>query len=101
MNSIKSSPHLNSPGNTTLITVRFANGKAKGKSMLIYWVHEIMLKNNKKLAQEIQDEIFRKMTADKKIQLAFAMSSFCLKLNHLNGRNKSIKTSYSNNSSSR
>lgn len=56
-----------------------------------------MSKFNKKTVQEIQDEIFRKMTPDKKIQLAFAMGSFCLKLNNLNGRNKPIKTSYSSN----
>lgn len=51
-----------------------------------------------KSAQEIQDEIFRKMSADKKIKLTFAMSNFCLKLNNLNGRNKSVKTPYSSNS---
>ncbi len=56
-----------------------------------------MEKVKKNSAQEIQDEIFRKMPADKKIKLTFAMSNFCLKLNDLNGRNKSIKTSYPSN----
>lgn len=43
----------------------------------------------KKSAQEIQDEIFRKMSAERKISLASDFSMFCLKLNRLNGRNKS------------
>lgn len=42
-----------------------------------------------KSAQDQQDEIFRKMSAGKKINLASDLSMFCLKLNHLNGRNKS------------
>ncbi|OGD30045.1 hypothetical protein A3J02_01030 [Candidatus Azambacteria bacterium RIFCSPLOWO2_02_FULL_46_11] len=44
-------------------------------------------------AQEIQDEIFRKMPADRKIKLASELTMFCLKLNHLNGNYKSGKTS--------
>ncbi len=45
-------------------------------------------------AQKKQDEIFRKMSADKKIKLASALSMFCLKLNTLNARNnQSSKTS--------
>lgn len=51
----------------------------------------------RKSAQDIQDEIFRKMPADKKIRLTFAVSSFCLKLNNLNGRNKPIQASYPSN----
>lgn len=56
-----------------------------------------MSKKNKKTAQDIQDDIFREMTPDKKIKLTFAMSNFCLKLNNLNGRNKSIQTSHPGN----
>ncbi len=37
-----------------------------------------------KSAQEIQDNIFCKMSAEKKIRLASEFSSFCLKLNKLN-----------------
>jgi hypothetical protein len=40
----------------------------------------------KKTAKEIQDEIFRKMPADKKIKLASELTMFCLKLNRLNDR---------------
>lgn len=46
------------------------------------------MKKNKS-AQDRQDEIFRKMSADKKINLASDLSMFCLKLNRLNGNNKS------------
>ena len=42
----------------------------------------------KKTAQDIQDGIFRKMPADKKIKLASDLTMFCLKLNRLNGFNK-------------
>ena len=42
--------------------------------------------------QDIQDEIFRKMPADKKLRLVFELSSFCLKLNSLNGNIKPRKT---------
>ncbi|MEK9174508.1 MAG: hypothetical protein AAB725_00880 [Patescibacteria group bacterium] len=46
----------------------------------------------KKTAQDIQDEIFRRMTADKKVKLASALAMFCLSLNRLNDRrNKSGK----------
>ena len=58
---------------------------------------EIMKKENvrtNKRAQEIQDEIFRKMSADRKIKLSSELTSFCLKLNSLNGNNKPRKTSY-------
>lgn len=48
----------------------------------------------KKTAQEIQDEIFRKMPVEKKIRLASELTSFCLKLNSLNGNIKPRKTSY-------
>lgn len=51
----------------------------------------------KKNPGEIQDEIFRKMSAEKKIRLVFDLSSFCLKLNSLNGNIKSGKTSYTDN----
>ncbi len=40
-----------------------------------------------KTTQEIQDEIFRKMSADKKIKLASEISMFCLELNKL-GKNE-------------
>lgn len=48
-----------------------------------------------KTAQEIQDDIFKKMSADRKIKLALDLSKFCLKLNKLNGNRK---TPYQNNS---
>jgi len=35
-------------------------------------------------AQEIQDDIFRKMSADEKIQVASRLTMFCLELNSLN-----------------
>ena len=58
------------------------------------------MKNNnlkiEKKPEEIQDEIFRKMPANKKIRLVFGLSSFCLKLNSLNGNIKPGKTSYRN-----
>jgi len=50
----------------------------------------------KKTGQERQDEIFQKMSANKKIKLASELTLFCLKLNSLNGNNKSRKTSYQN-----
>lgn len=43
--------------------------------------------------QKIQDEIFKKMPADRKIKLASELTMFCLKLNRLNGNYKSGKTS--------
>ena len=65
------------------------------------WKLEISSRNWKmenrkkqKTAQEIQDEIFRRISASKKIKLASELTMFCLKLNQLNnGRNKSRKTS--------
>jgi len=54
-------------------------------------------RENKPLTgQEIQDEIFKKMSAEKKIKLSSELTSFCLKLNRLNGNNKPRKTSYQN-----
>ncbi len=54
-------------------------------------------KNKKqKTAQERQDEIFRKMSADRKVKLTSELSSFCLKLNSLNENNKPRKTSSQN-----
>ena len=52
-----------------------------------------------KNAQEIQDRIFRKMSADKKIKLASELSMLCLELNKLgkNGIHRSKKTSDKNN----
>lgn len=38
----------------------------------------------KKSAQDIQDDIFRKMSADKKIKIASQLTMFCLELNKLN-----------------
>ena len=45
----------------------------------------------KKTSREIQDEIFRKMPADKKIKLASELTMFCLKLNCLHENNKPRK----------
>jgi hypothetical protein len=46
-----------------------------------------------KSVQDIQDNIFKKMSAQKKIHLVSELSAFCLKLNSLNGNIKSRKTS--------
>ncbi len=46
-----------------------------------------------KTAEDIQDNIFKKMSAQKKIHLVSELSAFCLKLNSLNGNIKSRKTS--------
>ncbi len=48
-----------------------------------------MKKIYKKSAQDIQDEIFRKMPAEKKIRLTGLVSALRLKLNHLNENRKS------------
>ncbi len=44
-------------------------------------------------AQNRQDEIFRKMSAEKKIKLASELTKFCFKLNRLNGNYKPRKFS--------
>lgn len=44
-------------------------------------------------AQDIQDAIFKKMSADKKIRLVFELANLCRKLNSLNGNIRSGKTS--------
>jgi len=46
-----------------------------------------------KTSQEIQDDIFRKMSTSKKIKLASELTSFCLKLNQLKIMKK-IKTKW-------
>jgi len=52
-----------------------------------------MKNKRKKSAQDIQDDIFRKMSADKKIKLASQLTMLCLKLNRLNGDYKPRRTS--------
>ena len=52
-----------------------------------------MKNKRKKSAQDIQDDIFRKMSADKKIRLASQLTMLCLKLNRLDGSYKPRKTS--------
>lgn len=47
----------------------------------------------KKSAQEIQDEIFRKMPVAKKIRLASELTAFCVKLNQSDGNYRHRKTS--------
>lgn len=47
----------------------------------------------KKTPQEIQDDIFRKMSAEEKIKISCELTELCLKLNSLNGKSKSRKTS--------
>jgi len=42
-------------------------------------------------AQDKQDEIFRKMSANKKIKLSSGLTMFCLKLNKLGGNYKPRK----------
>ena len=58
------------------------------------------LKKKKKTVQEIQDDIFRKMPADKKVKLSCELTELCLKLNSLNGSSKPRKTSLRNNRNS-
>ncbi len=58
------------------------------------------IKGHNRSPQEIQDEIFRKMSAEEKIRLVSDLSSFCLKLNSLNGNIKPRKTSYRNSENS-
>lgn len=54
------------------------------------------MKIQKKSAQDLQDEIFRKMSASKRLKIAFELTKFCLRLNRLNhlanGGNQSGKT---------
>lgn len=49
-----------------------------------------------KTAQEIQDEIFRKMPAEKKIRLVLDFSEFCFKLHKLakHGKRKTTDKNY-------
>ncbi len=62
----------------------------------VMW-HNKTMKVVKKTAQERQDDIFRKMSASRKVKLTSDLALFCLKLNSLNGNNKS-KTTFSRNS---
>lgn len=55
---------------------------------------------NRKSSQEIQDKIFQRMSATKKIKLASDLTMFCLKLNRLNENNKSRTSSHSNSADS-
>ena len=47
-----------------------------------------MSKASPKTAQDIQDDILRKMSAKRKIQLTWELSSFLLKLGQKNDRNR-------------
>lgn len=49
-----------------------------------------------KAAQEVQDAIFRKMSASKKLRLASDFSLFCLDLNKLGKRDDISSTDYKN-----
>lgn len=49
-----------------------------------------MIKIDKKATQK-QDQIFKKMSADKKLRLASKLTFLCLKLNNLNGNHRSTK----------
>lgn len=49
-----------------------------------------------KSVQEIQDEIFRKMSAEKKLKLASDFSMFCLKLHQIGQSHGLSKTSHKN-----
>jgi len=57
---------------------------------------KISKKHKTNKGQEVQDEIFRKMSASEKIKLASDLSSFCLKLSQLNknGNRKTSNKSY-------
>ena len=47
--------------------------------------------NNKNNKNNKQDDVFRKMTAEKKLKLASELTMFCLKLNRLNENNRTRK----------
>ncbi len=49
-----------------------------------------------KTGQEIQDEIFARMSADKKIKLASELTMLCLKLHNLSENSKSRKATHPN-----
>ena len=51
------------------------------------------LKKNVEIVQEMQDEIFRKMSVTKKIRVTFGLNSLCSKLNSIHGNTKPRKTS--------
>ncbi len=51
------------------------------------------IKKKRKTAQDIQDDIFRKMSAERKTKLSFNLTNLCLKLNSLNGNFRARKTS--------
>lgn len=48
----------------------------------------LMETNREKTAREIQDDIFRKMSASKKVKLASELTHVCLGLNNLNKENE-------------
>ena len=48
-------------------------------------------RNTKNNNNNKQDDIFRKMTAEKKLKLASELTMFCLKLNKLNENNRTRK----------
>ncbi|MBI2638781.1 hypothetical protein HYW83_04290 [Candidatus Peregrinibacteria bacterium] len=50
----------------------------------------------KKSAQEIQDDIFRKMPAEKKIKLALDLTALCLTLHSLHAAARTGKNSREN-----
>lgn len=49
------------------------------------------MSKKQKSAQEIQDEIFRKMSADRKIKLGSELTMFCLKLRKLRFKDEEIR----------
>ncbi|MDP2855951.1 MAG: hypothetical protein Q8N90_02385 [bacterium] len=53
------------------------------------------IKTSKKInkTQDLQDEIFNRMSADKKIAISLQLAKFCLKLNNFNGNYRPRKTS--------
>lgn len=59
-----------------------------GKKYNVYFKNNFMAREilTPKRAQEIQDKIFRKMTADEKIKLVSSFFRFGKKLNKLNDR---------------
>ncbi len=46
---------------------------------------------NEKQSEYFQDKIFKKMSAEKRLKLAFELTMFCLKLNKLNKNNGARK----------
>ena len=50
-----------------------------------------MRKKKNKTSRRVQNDIFRNMSAEKKVRLASELSDFCLKLNKIHGGDQTRK----------